>query len=197
MNDLPRRPGKVILRAAEAKAWTDGFAFLDRARERAESQEAEIAQARDAGYADGFAAGRCEGERRAAALLATTHANVERYLAGLEPELGQLALDLVRRILDEFDDAERIARSVRRALGEWRQAHRIRIRVAPALEREVAERLADHPPADVEFQVEADPQLDASQCLLVSPIAVMDIGMEAQFGALGQAWQSPSARENP
>ncbi|GHB11854.1 type III secretion system stator protein SctL [Salinicola rhizosphaerae] len=197
MNDLPRRPGKVILRAAEARAWTDGFAFLDRARERAESREAEVAAAREAGYADGFAAGRRDGERQAATLLAATHADVERYMAGLEPELSQLTLGLLRRILDEFDDAERIARCVRRALGEWRQAHRLRIRVAPALERDVAERLAEQPPAGVEFQVEADPQLDASQCLLVSPVAVMDIGVEAQLGAIDRAWQRPDGQTPP
>ncbi|WP_353980367.1 HrpE/YscL family type III secretion apparatus protein [Salinicola endophyticus] len=196
MNTLPRRPGKVILRAAEAQAWRDGFAFLERAREQADAQASATAAAREAGYAEGFAAGRGDGERQAAALLDTTQADVARYLDELEPALAQLCLDLVQRILDEYDDAERIASSVRRALGEWHQSHRLRIRVAPSLERQVSERLAARPPAGVDYQVEADPQLGPTQCLLVSPVAVMDIGVEAQLDALASALQAP-AQEDP
>jgi len=187
MNSLPPRPGKVILRAGEAEAWIDGYAFLEQARQRAAEQEAAVRRARDAGYAEGFAAGRRDGEARAAELLATTQHDVKRYLDGLEPALAELSLSLVRRILGEFDEAELIARCVRQALDEWRHEHRIRIRVAPALEARVSESLAESPPATSDYQVEADAQLGPSQCLLVSPIAVMDIGLESQLEALRRA----------
>ncbi|MAM59300.1 MAG: HrpE/YscL family type III secretion apparatus protein [Salinicola sp.] len=187
MNSLPPRPGKVILRAEEAEAWIDGYAFLDRARRQAADQERALGEARDAAYAEGFEAGRRAGETQAARLLATTRDDVDRYLARLEPALAELALDLVRRLLGEFDEAELVARCVRQALREWRQAHRIRIRVAPSLEAPVAALLSEEPPATGDYEVEADAQLGPGQCLLVSPVAVMDIGVDSQLDVLRQA----------
>lgn len=187
MNSLPPRPGKVILRAEEAEAWIDGYAFLDQARQRADDQAAESQQARNAGYAEGFDAGRRDGEAQAARLLATTQSDVKRYLESLEPALAELSLDLVRRLLGEFDAADLLARCVRQALSEWRHEHRLRIRVAPALESRVAALLRERPPATDDYQVEADAQLSPGQCLLVSPIAVMDIGIDSQLEVLRRA----------
>ena len=195
MNSLPPHPGKIILRAAEANAWIDGYAFLDRARQRADEQEALILRAREEGHVEGFEAGRRDGEARAAELLVTTQRDVKRYLDGLGPELAELALTLVRRILGEFDDVELITRCVRHALSEWRHEHRIHIRVAPTLALQVTESLAASPPGATDYQVEADAQLTPTQCLLVSPIAVMDIGMESQLEALRCALQDD--REGP
>lgn len=189
MNSLPPRPGKIILRAEEAKAWIDGYAFLEQARQRAEDQEADIRRAHEAGHAEGFEAGRRDGEARAAELLAATQGDVKRYLDGLEPALADLALSLVRRILGEFDAAELVGRCVRQALDEWRHEHRIRIRVAPSMEARVTEFLADDPPATADYQVESDARLEPTQCLLVSPVAVMDIGLESQLEALRRALQ--------
>lgn len=187
MNSLPSRPGKAILRAEEAHAWINGYVFLERARQRSDDQEAIIHRAREEGHAEGFEAGRRDGEARAAALLATTQSDVKRYLEGLDPALAELSLSLVRRILGEFDDVELITRCVRHALSEWRHEHRIRIRVAPPLEAQVAESLAEKLPGTTDYQVEADAQLSPTQCLLVSPIAVMDISLESQLEALRRA----------
>lgn len=197
MNMLPRRPGNVILRAEQAKAWTDGFAFLDQARQRATDQEEEIRQAREVGYAEGLAAGRQQGERDAAELLIKTHADVDHYLAALEPKLGGLVLNLMQRLLGEFDDAERIAMSVRQALGEWRQAQRPCIRVAPELVDRVTEHLAQHSQAATDLSVEADPGLGPSQCLLVSPTAVMNLGIETQLETIAEALSSNPGRKAP
>lgn len=195
MNSLPPRPGKVILRAEEANAWVDGYAFLERARQRADEQEALIRRAREEGHAEGFEVGRRDGEARAAELLASTQRDVKRYLDGLGPELAELSLTLVRRILGEFDDVALITRCVRHALSEWRHEHRIHIRVAPTLVSQVTESLAASPPGATDYQVEADAQLAPAQCLLVSPIAVMDTGLEAQLEALRRALQDD--REGP
>lgn len=188
MKSLPPRPGKVILRAEEAAAWIDGYAFLERARQQQTEQAEALRQARDDAYQAGFEAGRRDGEAEAARLLATTQRDVDRYLAGLEPALAELSLDLVRRLLgDEFDEADLLARCVRQALREWHHEHRLRIRVAPALESRLADLLAERPPATGDYQVEADAQLSSGQCLLVSPVAVMDIGVDSQLAVLRQA----------
>ncbi|MDH4571778.1 FliH/SctL family protein [Salinicola acroporae] len=187
MNSLPPRPGKVILRAEEAEAWIDGYAFLDRARRQAADQDRVLREARDEAYAEGFEAGRRAGEIQAARLLTTTRDDVARYLEHLEPALAELALDLVRRLLGEFDEAELVAHCVRQALREWRQEHRIRIRVAPSLEARVATLLSADPTVTQDYEVEADPQLGPEQCLLMTPVAVMDIGVDSQLDVLRQA----------
>lgn len=197
MSVLPRRPGNVILRAEQAEAWIDGFAFLDQARQRAADQEEDIRRARETGYAEGLAAGRQKGERDAAELLAKTHTDVDRYLAELEPALGELVLNLMQRLLGEFDDAERIALSVRQALGEWRQAQQLRVRVAPELVDRITGYLAQHSSATTELLVEADPGLGPSQCLLVSPTAVMNLGIETQIETIAEALSSNPGRKAP
>lgn len=189
MHELPARPGKVILRSAEAEAWIDGYAFLERAQARAKEMEARTRHTAAAAYADGFEEGRRDGEARAAELLASTTRRVERYLAGLDRSLGELCLQLVRRILGEFDDAELISRSARQALREFRHDMRVSVRVAPERVAEVEALLAagGGPPGAPAYRVEGDAQLGAGQCLLVSPVAVVDAGLDAQLSALRQA----------
>ncbi|MDX5435125.1 MAG: hypothetical protein LPK20_16330, partial [Halomonas sp.] len=70
MHELPTGPGKIILRSAEAKAWIDGYAFLERAQARAREMEARTRHVAASAYADGFEEGRREGEAQAAELLA-------------------------------------------------------------------------------------------------------------------------------
>ena len=189
MNELPTRPGKIILRNGEAQAWMDGYAFLERARARASEIAAESRHTTAAAYAEGFEEGRREGEAQAAELLARTTQRVERYLGGLDQSLAELCLEMVRRILGEFDDAELIGRCVRQALREYRHGTQVTVRVAAERVAEVEALLAAVPgaPDGPAYRVEGDAQLGAGQCLLVSPVAVVDVGLDSQLTALRRA----------
>lgn len=189
MNELPTRPGKVILPSAEAQAWIDGYAFLERARERAREMEAKACHTTAAAYADGFEEGRREGEAQAAELLAHTTQRVERYLGGLDQSMAELCLRMVRRILGEFDDAELIGRCARQALREFRHDMRVSVRVAPERVAEVEALLSAGPEISdgPVYRIEGDAQLGPGQCLLVSPVAVVDVGLDAQLTALRRA----------
>lgn len=188
MNELPTQPGKVILTAQEADAWIDGFAFLERARQRLADVDQDVRQAAAQARDEGFAQGRGDGEAQAAALLAQTTRRVEAYLAGLEASMAELCLTAVRRIVGEFDDAELVARCVRQALGEYRHEMALTVRVAPERAGEVEALLARQaPPEGPAWRVEGDAQLGAGQCLLVSPVAVVDVGLDAQLNAIRSA----------
>ncbi|UYG04685.1 type III secretion system stator protein SctL [Halomonas sp. LR3S48] len=192
MHELPTRPGKVILRGDEAQAWIDGYAFLERARAQAREVEARTRHTAASAYADGFEEGRREGEARAAELLTQATQRVESYLAGLDQALAELSLGMVRRILGEFDDAELVSRCARQALRELRHDMRVSVRVAPERVAAVEALLAQGPsiaegPA---YRVEGDAQLGPGQCLLVSPVAIVDVGLDAQLTALRRALTS-------
>ena len=168
-----------IIRAAEERAWRDGLALLAEAR-RVQAGE------RARGYADGKIAG----DKDASALVLRTAADVDRYLAAIEPELAKLAFDIVRKVLGEFDDAELVSRAARAALTEFRELKAVTIRVHPAAEAHVRASLsdllgdADSVPA---ITIEADPRLEARSCVLETEIAVIEASIETQLAAIAEA----------
>lgn len=195
MSELPSRPGKIILRGEEAAAWVDGYAFLERARQHVDNLEAETHKATAAARAEGFETGRHQGEQQAAELLARTTQRVERYLGGLDQSLADLSLQIVRRILGEYDDAELISRCVRQALREYRHDMNVTVRVAPDQVANVESLLATtNADGGSPCRVEGDAQLSATQCLLVSPVAVVDVGLDSQLRVLRQALSAGSER---
>ena len=193
MIDLPTQPNRIILRADEAQAWADGFAFLQAAREQAEALREralhEADQLREQGYADGHR----QGADAAAELLTQTHADVDRYLAGLEGDLAKLALSVVRQLLEGLDDAERIARLTAKALKAFRDQQVLTLHVAPeqvaAVQANLDALVGSRSPT-----VTADSQLVGAQAMLASRSAVVDLDLDAQLEGLSKALH-PSSRE--
>ena len=189
LDDLPREPGVNILRAEDAAAWQDGFHFLAAAR-RAAAQVNEIARkTHDVQYARGFAEGRAAGADEAARLVTETTAKVDRHLASLEQEIGALALDVVRRVLGDFDAGELIARAAAQAVGEFRREKWLKVTVHPAAADRVGAVLAALPPSGgPTVTVESDPALDERACIVASDFAVVDASLEAQLEAFAAAF---------
>ncbi|WP_136682556.1 FliH/SctL family protein [Falsirhodobacter xinxiangensis] len=179
---LPDRPTARVIRAAEAEAWQDGFAFLSRAKDEAAALratvDAEIAAARD----EGRAHGRQQGETDAATLLLATQAQVDRYLAGIEPQLVDLTFRIIDQILDGATDAELIARATRRALQTFRGTEAITLSVPEPALAEVEAQLRG-----LDLRVTADRHLTGRQCILSSPASSIDISIDAQLQAIRTA----------
>ncbi|MCJ0975085.1 HrpE/YscL family type III secretion apparatus protein [Pseudomonas sp. PS1] len=185
MSGLPTRPPQRILRAAEADAWTDGFAFLDAAQAQADRVETERREALEAARREGYDAGRAEGLQAAAGLLARTQAQVDRYLAELEPALADLALDITRRLLGEYAPDERLARLTRAALSDFREGQALDLHVPPALLDGVRQRLQDAGLASLTLI--ADRTLADGQARLSSPAAAVELDVDAQLQAVREA----------
>lgn len=184
MSTLPGKPGQRILRAEEAAQWLDGYAFMQAAREEAERTQAALQQLRDQARDEGRAAGLAEGQREAAQLLARTAQQVDDYLAGLEAQLTDLALGIVRQVLGELDEASRLAQCTRQALGAFRQAQRLRLQVRPDQLDAVREHLRD---LGERLDVEADDTLAAGHARLSSPQASVELDLYTQLQGLRQA----------
>eukprot|EP00659_Diplonema_papillatum_P003559 gene3559-5524_t len=127
-----RRPAARILRADEAALWTDGFAFVQAARAHAEQIKADSDQWLHTARAEGFESARREGAEQVAQLMLETQAEVQHYLAGLEASLADLALGIVREVLGELDDTDRVVRCTRQALSAFRQGQALTLWVPPA-----------------------------------------------------------------
>jgi type III secretion protein L len=181
MSALPNRPALRILRAEQADLWIDGYAFVQAAEARALSIRQDSEQWLQAAREAGFESARLQGAEEVSLLLARTAQQVDAWLSGLETSLADLALGIAREVLDDMNDAERILRCTRKALGAFRQDQALTLWVPAADARAVRERLhagLDQLPAIV---VESDEQLQPGQARLSSPVGSVELGLDAQL----------------
>lgn len=184
LSNFPKAPGVKIIPAAEESAWRDGFSFLSEVRTH---QAAERAK----GYADGRAAANQEASR----LIVETSAKVQKYLASLDKQVGQLAFDIVRRILSEFDDAELVARAARNALVDFREAKAVTIKIHPSAEPQLRRALADFDGGeDFIMSIETDADMGERICVLSTEFAVVEATIETQLAAIAQAMGLPATK---
>ncbi|RUW19082.1 HrpE/YscL family type III secretion apparatus protein [Mesorhizobium sp. M4B.F.Ca.ET.215.01.1.1] len=187
---MPRRPSARILRAAEARAWQDGHAFLDEARHDAQQLREAARRAYAAEYAQGYEDGKAQGDADATRLIGETAVKVDRYLAGLETEVIGLAIEIVRRMLGEFDVGTLVAKAARQAVSEIRRAKYLKVRVHPASVDRVRDELnAVLRDSDLGMTVEidADDALAVGACIVSTDFAVVDASIDAQLKAIAAA----------
>lgn len=181
MSELPSRPAARILRADEAALWTDGFAFLQAAKDQAAQVQADSDQWLQSARAEGFESARQEGAAQVAQLLVETQSQVQHYLSSLEESLADLALGIVREVLGELDNADRVARCTRQALSAFRQNQALTLWVPAAEVDALRQRLNAE---GLAIAVDADEQLSAGQARLSSPAGSVELGLEAQLQTL-------------
>ncbi|WP_439852906.1 FliH/SctL family protein [Pseudomonas syringae] len=188
MSNLPTRPASRILRAAEAAQWIDGYAFVEAAHQQARAVRENSAQWLEQARAEGFERARQEGAEQVATLLAQTRADVDRYLAGLESSLGELALGIARQVLGEMDDRERLLRCTAEALSAFRQDQALTLYVPRAEVEGLRQHLAqDASLALKSLSIVGDDQLDAGQARLGGPAGSVELGLDAQLDNLRRA----------
>jgi type III secretion protein L len=184
MSELPNRPALRILRAEQADLWIDGYAFVQAAQAHAQAIRDDSAQWLEQAREEGFESARQQGAEQVSALLVETSLKVDTWLAGLETSLADLALNIVREVLDDMDHAERIVRCTRKALDAFRQDQALTLFV-PRLEVEAVRRglraERDHLPG---ITVESDDQLQPGQARLSSPVGSVELGLDAQLNNL-------------
>jgi|GEM_PF-396682 len=180
-NQLPSRPALRIIRAAQAQQWVDGYAFLQAAKDQAEAIRKDSADWLEQARAQGFESARQQGAEQISVLLAETSQQVDGWLAGLETSLADLALNIVREVLDEMDDAERVVRCTRKALSAFRQDQALTLFVPRQEVDAVRRRIKAEQDSLPTIAVESDDQLSAGQARLSSPVGSVELGLEAQL----------------
>jgi type III secretion protein L len=174
--DLPTGPTARVLRGPDQAAWADGFRFLEAAKDAYEAE-------RRRGYAEG----KDIGSQEASMLVAETAVKVDRYVATLDKQIAGLALDIVRRVLNDFDQAELVARAAATALADFRRDKALKVSVHPSAEARVRAHLAGRlPRPDLAITIEADPALGLADCLISSDAAVVNASIDTQLEAMGR-----------
>jgi type III secretion protein L len=186
-SDLPKAPGVKIIRAAEEGAWRDGFRFLAEVRTLQATE-------REAAHAEGMAAGNLEASK----LVVQTTAKVQKYMASLDKQVAQLAFDIVKRVLREFDNRDLVGLATRNALADFRGANAVTIKLHPSVEAHVRRAIAGLVAAGGEdsfdVTIEADPEMGERHCVLSTEFAIVEATIETQLAAIAHAMGLPALK---
>ena len=136
-------PAARVLRGAELAAWADAEQLLAQARARADEiiggAQAAFEAERQRGYEEGREAALLD---QAEKMIETVGRTVE-YFAGVENEMVELVMSAVRKVVDGFDDREKVMVVVRNALAVVRNQKQMTLRLNPAEVDTVREQIND------------------------------------------------------
>lgn len=188
MTELPPMPAAKVIKQAAVTPWLDGFAFLNAAEQEAQARLGRADEITEASRQQGYQAGFEQGAKEASALLISTTAQVNNYVAGLDRQLVELSLSIIAKMLGSFDQAELVAKLAKHALQGFQRERDIIIAVAPDIAPVVGEKLqAEHSNPSINFTVVPDPRLTGAQCILSNAIAVVDASLDTQLAAIREA----------
>ena len=185
-------PGARIVRAQDHAQLRDAQALLDAARAQAQAIVAGAQEAFEAERQRGYAEGREE------ALLDQSERMIEAvertvdYIASVEGKMVELVMSAVSKVIDGFDDREKVMIVVRNALAVVRNQKQMTLRLNPAevdiVRSQINELLAAYPGVGY-LDILADGRLAPGACILESEIGLVEASLEGQLQALRNAFQ--------
>ncbi|AVO50568.1 HrpE/YscL family type III secretion apparatus protein [Melaminivora suipulveris] len=185
-------PGTRIVRAADVAAWEQAEGLLAAARAQADAilagAEEALAAERARGYAEGLAEARMEQVEK---MMDTVGRTVD-YFAAVEGDMVALVMGAVRKIIDGYDEHERVLLVVRNALAVVRNQKQMTLRLPPAqvdaVRARVNELLAAYPGVGY-LDIVADARLQGDACILESEIGLVEASIDGQVAALEGAFR--------
>jgi len=184
-------PGDKILKAGDHAALADARAMLESAREQADALLAGAQQAFDAERQRGYDDGHAEALMNQAEKMIETVGRTVEYFAGIENEMVELVMSALRKIIDGFDDREKIMTVVRNALAVVRNQKQMTLRLHPGevetVREQVNELLAAYPGVGY-LDIMADARLERGACILESEIGIVEASLDGQLRALHGAF---------
>ena len=185
-------PGTRVLPAADLAALVEAQAVLDDAHAQAEAILAGAREAFEAERRRGYEDGKQEALLDQAEKMIETVSRTVEYFAGVENEMVDLVMASVRKVVDGFDDREKVMIVVRNALAVVRNQKQMTLRLHPAEIESVRERINDilaAYPGVGYLDLLADARLGRGACILESQIGMVEASLEGQIEALRGAFQ--------
>ena len=184
-------PGQRILRAADVAAWGEAEALLASARAQADAivarAESELEAERQRGYAEGLAEAQME---QAEKMIDTVSRTID-YFGRVEGDMVGLVMSAVRKIIDDFDDTERVLIVVKNALSVVRNQKQMTLRLHPqqvdVVRARVNDLLAAYPGVGY-LDIVGDGRLAMESCILESEIGLVEASIESQIKAIEAAF---------
>jgi type III secretion protein L len=188
---------RLVLRAEEVPVLQDAESLRQRMLtmhgEANRRLDAALAEAREQGLAEGREAGMQAVREELAKGLETLARQSAAERERLRGEIAALSLQVVRKLLGEFGEADKLVALAVSAAREALPAAPQRLVVAPAMLESVRERLAAarQRDADAPFahcEVVADGTLSPGQCRLDTQWGSVDASLESQLDRLAAVW---------
>lgn len=184
-----------VLRAAEVPLFAEANELRDAIEKMRDSQAQTIAaaaaQARAQGHAQGLEEGRAAARDEVAAALTALAHEAERQRAQLRSEIAVLALQVARKLLGEFADADRLVALAATAAQDLLPAQALTLIVHPDLAATVRARLdalAATGHAAPPFELRVDPDCAPTDCRIETEYGRIDAALDAQLQRLAAAW---------
>ena len=177
-----------VINARDVKAWRDAFEFLNEAEKQLAEEKKQAEEAASHLYASERARGYEDGKAEATRLVTETTLRVDRYLQSIEPQVAQLAMSVVHRVLGNFDTRDLVAAAAGQAIADLRREKRLTVTVHPDSVDAVSKELARIGLSDrLEVLVEGNPSLEPTACIIASDLAVVDASIQTQLAAIATA----------
>ena len=192
-DDAPRiAPERTVLRAAEHAAFRDAHGLLADARAQAQAIVARSQAAYEEhcarGYQDGLEQARLD---QAEKMIESVSRTVD-YFAKVEVDMVELVLGAVRKIVDGYDDREKVLIVVRNVLAVVRNQKQMTLRLhaddVAVVRQKVNELLAAYPGVGY-LDIVADERLGRGACILESEIGMVEASLAGQLQALRSAFE--------
>jgi type III secretion protein L len=185
-------PGTRVLRAAEIAAWGQAEALIAWAQDQAQAIAVDARAAYDAQCQRGYAEGLAQAQMAQAEKMIETVGRTVDYFAQVEDDMVALVMGAVRKIIDDYSDAERVLIVVRNALSVVRNQKQMTLRLHPQQVDVVRVRINDllsAYPGVGYLDILADGRLGPHACILESEIGLVEASIEGQIAALEKAFQ--------
>lgn len=185
-------PAVRVLRAAEYATLVQAQALLDNAHAQAEAILAGANEAFEAERRRGYEDGKQEALLDQAEKMIETVSRTVDYFASVENEMVDLVMAAVRKVVDGFDDHEKVMVVVRNALAVVRNQKQMTMRLHPTEIDVVRERINDilaAYPGVGYLDLMPDARLARGACILESEIGMVEASLEGQIEALRGAFQ--------
>jgi type III secretion protein L len=185
-------PDTRVLRATDFAALIEAQMLLDNAHAQADAILAGAQEAFDAERRRGYEDGKQEALLDQAGKMIETVGRTVDYFAGVENEMVDLVMAAVRKVVDSFDDREKVMIVVRNALAVVRNQKHMTLRLHPeeieVVRGNINDILAVYPGVGY-LDLLADARLARGACILESQIGMVEANLEGQIAALRGAFQ--------
>jgi type III secretion protein L len=177
-----------VINARDVKAWRDAFEFVNEAEKQIAEEKRQAEEAASHLYASERARGYEEGKAEATRLVTETTLKVDRYLQSIEPQVAQLAMGVVQRVLGNFDTRDLVAAAAGHAVADLRREKQLTVTVHPDAVDSVSRELTRLGLSGrIEVSVEGNPSLEPTACIIASDLAVVDASIQTQLAAIATA----------
>ncbi len=178
-----------VVRSEELRLWTEGEGYLAATKRALDQAHQEIESATEAGRAKGYAEGWAVGSKDLFEFLAQTKAQADAYHAQLEANLRDLAVEVIKEVIDNLDVGDAVAAAASRALKTQDLGAEVALHIAPEIYRDVRVKLEKRLSGVTTSVITLleDPKLSPKGCKLVTSFCTVDVSIDNQLALLAES----------